>query len=338
MVQLSAAETHVIVLTLSWVAGFLPLLFGKRMTWVQCVGLALVLHPFIRMLVGLLRTAPLLFTPTVLEPASPIALWMSVERQIWSNLALPLIGLFLLHNGYRDAAAGSSYARARFADALAEHGVAPRHSIRRDVQRGLALFVFIAAAYLVAYLVAHALAPVVQAGSDESLYWRNITIPLIIMLSLSAGFAEEFLFRGLLLTHLARRMPWVAAALLQAVFFGLIHAGYGTWTHVLGPFVFGLGMAWVARHLGVLVAALLHAQVNIVFFTVDVAPTYLSVHGGLGVVALAGVSVALLAACVWSLRETRADAVRILWGDVLRMLGLRKKEPAAPALDEPRAG
>jgi membrane protease YdiL (CAAX protease family) len=118
-------------------------------------------------------------------------------------------------------------------------------------------------------------------------------------------------------------MPWIAAALVQAFLFGLIHAGYGTWTHVMGPFLFGLGMAFVARQLGIVVAALLHAQANIVFFTVEVAPTYLAVHGILGLAMLLAVTGALVAACLWSLYATRGDAIRIL------VRGLRRGPGAA---------
>lgn len=338
MVQLSGNEYYVLALAASWTLGFLPLFLGKRWTWVQCVGLALVLHPFVRMGITFLRTYEALLTPTVLEPASPIALWRSVESQVWYHLMLPLLGLFLMHAPYADASRDTPLRRERFADALKEHGVAPRASHRRDVQRGLSLFLFLAGAYLVAYVVSKTLTPVLSPGSDESLYWRNITLPLIVLLSLAAGLGEEFLFRGLMLSWLSRRMRWIYAALLQATFFGLIHAGYGTWVHVLGPALFGFAMAWVARHLGVIAAALLHAQINVVFFTVDVAPTYLAVNGGLGLAALLSVSALLVLGSVWALRETRADAVRILWRDVLRVLGLRRDEPAAAEADAPRLG
>ena len=346
MVQLSGNEFYVLALFLSWTLGFLPLFLGKRWTWVQCVGLALVLHPFVRMAITFLRTYESLFTPTVLQPASPVGLWLSVERNLWYDLALPLLGLFLMHAPYADMNRDTPLRRERFADALAYHGVAPRAGVTRDLQRGLSLFAFIALGYLAAYALSLVLAPIVQPADDESLYWRNITIPLILMLSLAAGLGEEFLFRGILLTWLARTfggfaaraawLPFALAALVQAVAFGLIHAGYGTILHVVGPALFGLAMAWVARHLGVLVTALLHAQINVVFFTVDVAPTYLAVNGAVGLVSLLSVSAALLALCAWGLLATRAEAVRILWRDVLRAVGVRRGEPPAAGTETPR--
>ena len=342
MVQLTESQFHVIVLSLSWIGGFLPVFLGRRMSWLQGVGLAFLLYPFVRMAVRLLRTYELLFTPTVLQPASEIALWYSVENQIWYNFVLPFVGLFLLHNPWT-ARADSPLRRERFPAALADHGVTPKRSLRHDVKWGLSLFPLIALAYIAAYVVSKFVAPIVAPGSDESLYWRNITLPLIILLSFSAGIAEEFLFRGVLLSGLRRFMPWGVAALAQAVFFGLIHAGYGTWTHVLGPAAFGLGMAWVARHLGIITTALLHASVNVVFFTVDVAPTYVAVNGFPGAFYLGSVSIVLLTFSIGALHDTRGEAVRILWHDLLRMLGVRRGtaqasvDEAPPAADEPRA-
>lgn len=331
MVQLTGNEYHVLVLALSWTIGFLPLFLGKRLTWVQCIGLALVVHPFVRMGVNFLRTYELLFVPTVLDPASPIQLWRTVESQLWYNLALPLLGLFLLHSNFADVAGPTSRRRERFSDVLAEHGVAPKVGVAGDVARALSLFLLLAALMVAAWLPSQYVTGILSPGSDESAYWRNITIPLILLLGLAPGIAEEFLFRGLLLTALAKRMPWIGAALVQAVAFGLVHAGYGTWTHVLGPFLFGLAMAFVARELGVVVTALLHAQANVVFFTVDIAPTYLAVHGALGLAALLAVSTALVAASVWALYRTRGDAIRIL---LTRGFRLRPSEthesPSAP--------
>lgn len=328
MVQLSGNEAYALVLTLSWTLGFLPRFLGRKdLTWVQCVGIALVVHPFVRMGVGFLRTYELLFVPTVLEPASPIQLWRSVENQVWYNLMLPLLGLFLLHAPFRDTRAGEAR-HERFRDVLAHHGVAPRAGIATDVTRALSLFLLLAALLAAAWVASRYVTGILNPGSDESAYWRNITIPLILLLGLAPGLGEEFLFRGLLLTSLARRMPWIAAALVQALAFSLIHAGYGTFTHLLGPFLFGLAMAFVARELGIVVAALLHAQANVVFFTIEVAPTYLAVHGALGLAALLAVTGALVVASAWALHKTKGDAIRILL-----TRGFRLRPTAEPSPD-----
>lgn len=302
MPSLTRAEQEAILLAASWIVGFAPLLFFRlRWTWVQCVGLALVASPFVRFLIGIYLTIVPLFTQyTVLPPVSRAALWSSVQTTLFQDLVVPAVGLWLMHQG-------------RVREALDGHGLAPRRSWRHDALRGLALFFAIAIAYVVAYLVSKGPLAALSSNGDESQYWRNITIPLILLVSGAAGVTEELLFRGVLLSWLSKRMPWVAAALLQAVFFGLVHAGYGTWAHVAGPFVFGLGMAWVARVLGVVPAALVHAEVNVMFFALDVAPTYVAANGAWGLVALGGLVAAWGVACVVALWVTRADAVKLLW-------------------------
>lgn len=72
----------------------------------------------------------------------------------------------------------------------------------------------------------------------------RISIPTAILIALSAGFGEEILFRGLLM-RLMRFSWW--GVLVQALFFGIAHAGYGTLTQVTAPFAIGI-------LLGVLVA------------------------------------------------------------------------------------
>lgn len=323
MPPLTRSEFEVLLLALSWAAGFLPV-FLKRpgWTWVRAVGLALVATPFVRMALGIYVSIDALFVFEVLQPVSRAALWNGVQARLARDLVLPLVGILLM----RDAV--PLLGRRPAAEALAEHGVAPRRSWGLDAWRGLALFFAIALAYLGALAVS-LLIPESAAGGDESAYWRNITIPLILLVSAAAGLTEEFLFRGVLLRALGRVMPWWPAALLQAVLFGLVHAGYGTWTHVVGPAIFGLGMAWVARVLGVLPAALLHAQVNVLFFTIDAAPDYVAANGALGIAGLAGLIVLLAAASGYALWRTRADAVVLLWRSLAR--GFREvPEPDAP--------
>ena len=56
--------------------------------------------------------------------------------------------------------------------------------------------------------------------------------------SLTAGFCEEFLFRGYFIWALARWLGWCGAATLSAVFFALWHA-YQGWNGVLRTGIFG---------------------------------------------------------------------------------------------------
>jgi uncharacterized protein len=67
-----------------------------------------------------------------------------------------------------------------------------------------------------------------------------IELPVWILLSVSAGFCEEFVFRGYLQEQCKRLTGSVGAAVvLQAAFFGLGH-GYQGWALMLTIFVIGL--------------------------------------------------------------------------------------------------
>lgn len=332
MVSLTRAEYDVLLFTLCWVGGFLPLFLGRSgWTWTRCLGLALVLSPFVRMGINLSLTYEALFVPTVLQPVAAEALWRGIATRLLHYLVVPALGLLLLH----DAFPRWSERRAQtpsVKDILKENGLGARHSWRRDALRGMALFFCIALAYVAAFGLATQLGGILDPGDDESRYWIHITVPLIVLLSATAGLTEEFLFRGVLLTRLGRVMPWGLAAVAQAVLFGLVHAGYGSWTHVLGPLAFGLGMAWVSRVLGIVPAMLLHAQVNVVFFAVDVGPDYVAANGLLGVAGLALLLLGLAAASVAALVLTRADEVRLLWRSLMRLLregNVDAPEPAA---------
>ncbi|GEM_PF-3717575 len=338
MPLLTGDQYDLLVLALAWCGGFLPLLWRKEWTWVQAVGLGLLLTPFARMALDFYLTvvvSGVLFHYTVLEPVSRAALWNGIVTRVVEFGLLPGAGLLILHNAVPGLPSRRAV-RQRVPDALAAHSLAPRASWRRDALRGLALFVFIAAAYVVALALSQTALAALSSNGDESQYWRNVTVPIILLLSAAAGLTEEFLFRGVLLTWLAKRMPWIAAALLQALAFALVHSGYGTWAHVVGPFAFGLGMAWVARRLGVVVTAILHAGVDVVSLGLSVAPDYVAANGPLGAAALAGVLLLLVALSAWALVATRADAVRILWDDLLRMLRLRRGGAPAPTEGAPR--
>lgn len=332
--MLTRNEYDILFVTLAWLGGFLPLFvwharsaMGKPPTWapptwLQCVGLALVLVPFIRMGINVVLTFDRLLVYTVLQPVQAEVLWSRVGRSLRYNLLFPLVGLLLWHNvlpRWMNRRAPT----ARFADMLRAHNLAPRTSWGRDAMHGLALFAFIALAYVGALLLSRTALASLAANGDESQYWIHLTIPLILMLSGMAGVTEELLFRGILLAWLSRRMPFVWAALLQATFFALIHAGYGTWLHVAGPFVFGLGMAWIVRVLGLLPAMLLHAQVNVVFFALEVFHVVEGVWLLLVVFGALNVAAALL---------TRVESVRLLWASLVTGLArLRGRKEEANA-------
>lgn len=107
--------------------------------------------------------------------------------------------------------------------------------------------------------------------SDETSVFANMTVYHAVLISLAAAFGEELVYRGFLQTILGRRMPMVAAVLLQAIFFGFAHSGYATWIHVLMPTLFGIAAGLVAWRFGIWAAIVLHAVVDLFAFFAEVA-------------------------------------------------------------------
>lgn len=91
----------------------------------------------------------------------------------------------------------------------------------------------------------------------------NGEFPLFAALAITAGICEELLFRGYLLWYGAQLMPWPAAAVLQALAFGLGHAYQGPRGIVLTGFagLFFTGVRLVAG--SVLPAMLVHALMDL---------------------------------------------------------------------------
>jgi uncharacterized protein len=79
-----------------------------------------------------------------------------------------------------------------------------------------------------------------------------IELPIWALLTASAGFCEEFIFRGYLLEQFRRITGSVAAAIvIQALIFGLAH-GYQGWAHMAVIVAYGLvfgGAAWWRKSL-----------------------------------------------------------------------------------------
>lgn len=105
--------------------------------------------------------------------------------------------------------------------------------------------------------------------SDESSIFDNMTVFHAVMVSLAAAFTEELVYRGVVMVGLSRRMPMLSAIVLQAVFFGFAHSGYGTWIHIILPTLFGLVAGLVAWRFGIWAAIVLHVMVDLFAFGAD---------------------------------------------------------------------
>lgn len=123
--------------------------------------------------------------------------------------------------------------------------------------------------------------------SDETRLFANMTPYHALAISLAAGFGEELLYRGLIQGGLSRRLPMWGAIGVQAVVFGFAHSGYGTWIHVLMPFLFGLAAGVVAYLLGIWAAIALHVLVDVVAFGAESIPNAPWVEDALGTFLLA---------------------------------------------------
>lgn len=248
--------------------------------WREAAGVGLVAWPLARVAVNVGASWGSLFTFEVLRPIPAEVLWETAGRTVWHNVAIPLLGLTLVTGSLRGA--------------LGFSRVAPRESWARDALNGLALVPLVAGGYVLALAVLVSGFASGLVDGDESRVFAEMTPLLAIVVSLAAGLAEEFVYRGVLLSLFSRLMPVWVAAFVQAVVFGFAHVGYGTWAHVLGPLVFGLFMAWVTLRIGLLPAVVLHAAIDVVFFGLDIAQRDVAgwwMLAGLAVVSLGAIAV-----------------------------------------------
>lgn len=90
-------------------------------------------------------------------------------------------------------------------------------------------------------------------GGNVIINWISVVI--------MAPVIEEVVFRGLIYTRLKKGMPALAAAILSAVVFGLMH---GTVIWVLSAFVLGMILVWCEEKYQSLAASILfHAAYNL---------------------------------------------------------------------------
>lgn len=82
-------------------------------------------------------------------------------------------------------------------------------------------------------------------------------IPLIFLITLTAGVVEELFFRAFLQTRIAAlTKSKLLGIFISTLIFALAHYAYGTWINMIGPFVIGLVFAVYYskyRNIGVLI-------------------------------------------------------------------------------------
>lgn len=198
---------------------------------------------------GALLVANLSALPSLLRTSQAVSLSADLLQD-------KLVGILTL--GIPPAAA--AWAILWFAPAACPCPRLPLRPLAR-ASRGAAVALIVVAALALAGALASRL--VDRPTPFEAGTWSSVTPWMLIGLSLSAAVAEELLFRGVLYASLVSFTGFFAGGVIQAVIFGLIHVGYGDILYVLAAAVFGLVQAYVAVRWGLLVAIMVHAQVNL---------------------------------------------------------------------------
>ena len=106
--------------------------------------------------------------------------------------------------------------------------------------------------------VGNTIAPASQSQVNKVstvLFSQFNTVPAIVFLGLTAGVAEEVIFRGAMLPRFG--------VLITAVLFAAVHTQYAFTFATLEVFVLGLGLGWLRRAGGTLPAIVTHAGYDI---------------------------------------------------------------------------
>lgn len=245
-----------------------PWLVEADWSWIRILGVALVIWPFVKHAYGVYISFELVLDTGSVATAQPAWVWwLTVQRRTWQYIGIPLLGMFLAL-GLHERLGLPGGLSSGIAATLAAVCVWPRRSWVRDWVNGFGLFLVV---YILYYLTAVALAPLRRLDTgDESAVFDFLTPGLAFTLAAIAGLTEEIVFRGVLQTRLRIVMPtWIAVG-IQSIFFGLIHSGYGTLSHILLPALFGIAMGIVTIRFGLVPAILIHALVDLVIF-LDIA-------------------------------------------------------------------
>ncbi len=263
-VWLSAAATAALYHALAR-----PAATGGRAAPLRSLGLGLMVVPAWMAVWGFVDSISVLADPnSVLRPISPEGLTRIYAHGLLRDLGYLGVG-FLLWTAHH----GLPTSLHAFAARLRDEGfpLGRRGREGASILHGAAWFpVLLVGTVLVNAALTNA-APALTNG-DESRVWDNLTVYTVVMVSLTAAFTEELTYRVLLLVAFQRLLLragqpertalWGAVA-VQSIVFGLAHAGYGTWIHVLLPTFFGVIAGVAAVRFGLWTAVVLHFLVNV---------------------------------------------------------------------------
>ncbi|MGB1585910.1 MAG: type II CAAX prenyl endopeptidase Rce1 family protein [Thermoplasmatota archaeon] len=234
--------------------------------WNRALGIALMTVPLWQPVFGFLNSIPdLVASDSVRQPLSRERLSNQYIFGLTSDLGYIGVG-FLIWLGR----VPPSFAQ------LARAMVAAGVPARREGRSAWHGFLLLPPLLLGSILLNGALrSSAALNNGDEASIWDLMTPYHDIMISLTAGFTEELIYRAVgiaiiagLLTELgaSKRGALAGAVIVQAIIFGAAHGGYGTWAHVLLPLAFGLFAGIVYLWLGIWSVVVVHVLVDVYAF------------------------------------------------------------------------
>ncbi|MFC1978049.1 lysostaphin resistance A-like protein [Chloroflexota bacterium] len=100
------------------------------------------------------------------------------------------------------------------------------------------------------------------------LTWQGIW-PSALILLVTTGFVEEFIFRGVLQRTAREAFGWWWGIVYVSLLFAVLHTGFLSWLDVVFVFVVALFFGWVVKKTGSLLGVILaHGITNIMLFLV----------------------------------------------------------------------
>ena len=96
-----------------------------------------------------------------------------------------------------------------------------------------------------------------------------LVLPVALMLAATTGFAEEFVFRGVLQRAAVESIGGWRGIIYVSVLFAVMHMGFQSWIDVLFVFAVAMFFAWAVKRTGSLRRVILaHGITNVMLFVV----------------------------------------------------------------------